>query len=97
MPGARAQAIIILNIYSHEEVPSLQCGRGFVHSPAMERQCELFSVMEHLQISLPYPALPQAVHDRSELAVLEVVGHDDVGPSCNNFVGLLFVLDLDTS
>ena len=37
---------------------------------------------ERLQTSLPYPALPQAVHDGSELAVLEVVGHDDVGPSC---------------
>jgi hypothetical protein len=52
---------------------------------------------ERLQISLPYPALPQAVHDGSELAVLEVVGHDDFGPSCNNFVGLLFVVEPDTS
>ena len=52
---------------------------------------------ERLQISRPYLVCPQAVHDWSELTVLGVVGHDNVGPSCNTFVGLLFALDLDTS
>jgi hypothetical protein len=40
--------------------------------------------------------LPQAVRDGSELAVLKVVEHGNVGLSFNNFVGLLFVLELDT-
>jgi hypothetical protein len=48
-----------------------------------------------LKIS-PLSSLPQAVRDGSELDILKVVGHGNVGLSCNNFAGLLFVLELDT-
>jgi len=51
--------------------------------------------LEQKPLSLPDSALAQAACDGSELTVIDVVEHDNVGRRRDCFVCLIFIPDLD--
>jgi hypothetical protein len=102
--GARAQNI---NLYSRKKkkekrssIPAVVTHKGFksLTSNSALHQITFRNAPARLEqelLSLPGPARAQAACDRSELAALDVVEHDDVGPSRDRLVRLIFVPHFD--